>query len=195
MGRKHMLKHLFNMEYGDLERLYRKLGTASAVSEKLGVSMRTVKNWFREGGISCNRHVAYNLTGTRRHALKRWMEEHPDQKLPRGYRAIAELTGLTKANVAAYFSNRRKRLLRWIGTFPPLTEINITMRSEDGSYVPTRAIDSVAYKIDNYSLRIMIYGQRKTGSFYKVILTPKQFAEMHIKARASTASPADTEPR
>lgn len=176
MGRRHFLKEIFNMDFEDLRAMYIKLGTIKKVSDKLGVTDRTVKNWFKEGDIVGLKHETRVRKSTNK--LMMWAKEHPDIKLPRSPLKISKMTGIPLSAVKSFFTRRKQRTAKWLTSFPNLGTLNITLKSVDGSYVPTRSIDVYNFKVDPYSLTISVYGTRKTGSVFNVLMSPKKFEKL-----------------
>lgn len=191
MSRRHYLKEIFNMDYHDLDVMYREMGTIKKVSDRLGVTERTIKNWFREGGITGIKHMTREHPIEKAQGLRKWIHEHQGERLPRSMKKISEITGFSKSLVNSYFHRRRRRLMRWLKSFPPLGELNVTLKEANGAFVPVKAIESYDFKIDPYTLAFIVYGRRKTGSVFAVRLTPKRWAALFATAEAS---PRPSEP-
>lgn len=195
--RRHFLKEVFHMDYEDLRQDYIRLGTIERVATHFGVSTRTIKNWFKEGDIVGLRHITRTRGLGEPDLIRKWAHDHPDVRLPRSPKRISDLTGISLATVKSYFTRRRRRLMKWLALFPSLSTLNVTLKSEDGSYVPTRAIDTYAFKVNPYSMTVMIYGRRKTGSLFRVIMTPKEVEALFNTPVSSPATPhpSGQEPR
>lgn len=174
MSRRHFLKEIFNMDYVQLKEMYVKYGTIKAVADKLGVTDRTVKNWFREGDIHGMKHDTRKRPPEKQDALLRWIRNNRGVKLPRSPTKISAITGIPIISIKSFFTRRRKKWMKWASKFPNLGTINVTLRAVDGTYVPTRSIDEYFFKVDPYLLRFSITGRRKTGSLFKVVLSPKE---------------------
>lgn len=166
------------MDYEQLKAMYIKYGTIKKLADHLGVTDRTVKNWMKEGNIQGIVHPTRERKGKSMNAMKRWILENPSVKLPRSPMQISAITGIPLASVKSFFVRRKDRLISWAQRFPPLTTLDVVLRSVDRTYVPTKAIDTYALKVDPYSLRIMVYGTRKTGSVFKVLFTAKEYEAM-----------------
>jgi hypothetical protein len=178
MSRRHFLKDIFGMDYAQLKEMYIKYGTIKKLADRLGVTDRTVKNWMKEGNIQGIVHPTRERKGKSMNAMKRWIAENPDVKLPRSPMQIAELTGIPLPSVKSFFVRRKVRLAKWLERFPDVRTLNVTFRSTDMTYVPAQAIQDYEFKIDSYSLKIMMYGTRKTGSIFRVLFTPKQYESL-----------------
>jgi len=178
MSRRHFLKDIFGMDYDQLKAMYIKYGTIKKLADHLGVTDRTVKNWMREGNIQGIIHPTRERKGKSMNAMRRWISENPKVKLPRSPMQISEITGIPLPSVKSFFVRRKKKLFLWTQRFPSLTELDIVLRAVDMTYVPTKSIDAYELKIDAYSLKILVYGMRKTGSVFRILMTPKEYESL-----------------
>jgi transposase len=186
--RRHFLKEIFNMTYEDLRREYIRLGTIGKVADHFGVSTRTIKNWFKEGDIIGLKHVTRERKSIKHDLIREWAHAHPEVRLPRSPKKIADITGISLATVKSYFTRRRRRLLRWLALFPNIGTLNVIMKSADGSYVPARAVDTYGFKVNPYSMMVTLYGRRKTGSLFRVDMTTKQLEALFNTPASSPAT-------
>lgn len=193
MSRRHFLTEIFNMTYDDLRKLYVRLGTVQKVADHFGVSLRTVKNWMKEGGIEGHAHLSVSRRPEFASKFVRWVREHPGVTLPRSARDIAIMTGIPQPAITAYLHRRRQKVLRQVEALPALTGLNVVLKDRNGSYVPTASINCYAYKVDLYSLKVLIYGERRTGGVFSVLLPYRQFIRLMTRAPTVSEGPSVSE--
>lgn len=192
MPRRHLLKDIFHMNYKDLEDIYVKVRTIEGLSKHFGVSERTIKNWMKEGNIKGQRHATRARPLASMDAMRRWIHDNPEVKLPRSPQKIHELTKIPLPSVKSFFVRRRRRLTKWLERFPKLQTLGqMTFKSTDGSYVPVQSIDTYMFKVDPYLLRILVYGKRKTGSYFAIPFSPKSFESVFTEKKATSAATLD----
>lgn len=187
MSRRHLLKDIFNMTYQDLEDLYRKLGTMKLVAEKLGVTDRTVRNWVKEGKIKALKHPTYNREKVSK--MRQWINEHPEEKLPRNLLEITRITGFSKSVVYHYFYRRRDKALGHLQSMGDLRTTGKVLRATDNSYVPVKGIRDYALKVDKFNLRVLVYGERLTGGIFKVFMSMKQYKNLFTAPATVSPTP------
>ena len=96
---------------GELLRLYKKLGSISAVSRALGFNRNTVTRWYRKRGLGCGKHGPgrygrkYSYTSPARVETPILMDKDEKARVERN-RVVAE--GWSKRWVAERFGRAKK---------------------------------------------------------------------------------------
>jgi hypothetical protein len=86
----------------------------------------------------------------------KWIEAHPDVKLPRSIKKIVELTGLTADQVKVYLSHERRKLRIRLKAIPHLGAKELTFVDLDGNAIFLEPKMKYRFAVDHWSLNVYI---------------------------------------
>lgn len=130
----------------------KKLGTIRQTAKTLGVSHTVLRQYLKEEGLESLYNPTFASQQARklqsinhprgRAGLLKWMDEHPNEKLPSGsIKDIAKATNCTIDQVKTYFHRMRKQNRKLIEKLPDLRHVPIQLKTSGGVVVETKNLD------------------------------------------------------
>lgn len=114
----------------------------------------TLTRYCRKNRIRPNPHIA----PYERHygAFPQWLREHPDEKLPKSIKAIANVTGCTQDEIKSYFYRRRKEVKLILKEIPDIRKYPLVLKGRYGEWLDTQAIIKYNYVINHWTCAVTI---------------------------------------
>lgn len=174
---------------------YLELGTFEALGRRYGVTERTLRRYFREAGYAPVEpgpkpaHKGTAIPPHHRSCLAEWIREHPGTKLPKGIRAIADLTGCSYATVNSYLSRRRNAIKKRLEALPPLKELSIPLPDVSGRIVNTSYFQDVEKKLDPWTLKVHLRVNIGGGSYVRFIFDIGELEDLIEEHREGSQHP------
>ena len=121
----------------ELEDLYFALGSQKRVSERTGISVRSLQKYLS----NLTRTIPVEYEDKVFDRLAKWHKEHPNAKLPNDPDKIAKLVGIDRAGAEDWLRKRKTRSLRRLKqSLTRLLKENKTIRDSQYREIPVKAI-------------------------------------------------------
>lgn len=88
----------------------------------------------------------------------RWLEQNPDEVLPRDMKAIARMSGCSYSSVTSYYYRERKALKAFLSSIPDMRDFDLTLRSIDGELYSTNQLSKYSFRVDRFTLDVLLAG-------------------------------------
>jgi predicted DNA-binding transcriptional regulator AlpA len=106
----------------------------------------------------------------------KWVMKHPDVVLPRKVSEIVTITGLSRDVIYGYMNHRRRKIFSFVtNEFPSFLQRVKFFPLKSGGKMPIKAIESLAFKVDRFTMNIYVTANLKQGTSRTFIATPGQF--------------------
>ena len=141
---------------------YRHYRSSRETAAALDISHMSVLRVVKEAGIKpegkgCPKAL---LPEDRKHwkngTFYRWLEENPNEILPRNMKAIARMSNCSYNSVTSYYYRERKALKTFLSSIPDMREHNLMLRSIDGELYSTNQFSKYSFRIDRFTLDVLL---------------------------------------
>lgn len=146
------LLEICNITLEDLRELYAKERSIYRIQKYLGVSRPTVTKWLRIAGVKTLGHRPVMKPTSSMEGefgmVSKWIQSHPDEKLPRSMKLAAEKIGCSAWTLRSYLYRRRKRIIKYLESFGDLRKLEVIITTVDGKNINTRYVTEYKYKFN-----------------------------------------------
>jgi len=154
MSRKNFLE-TNRLTISQLVEMYYKSGrNCNVLAKHFSTSSRTIRRWLNRAGLILTPGCSTGYHRRTYSALVRWCANHPGVVLPRSWKAIRKLTGLSKDIVNSFFIHRRKVFMKNIGQIEIPKYVH--MKTTCGKLLPFSIVELYQIKGDYLSDQIEI---------------------------------------
>lgn len=179
-GRKTVLERE-GLTLEDVRDAYYEHGYIATAAESLKMSERTMRKYLDLAGVERKRgRKLYRPRETRKHyaCLAEWIRTNPDTPLPRSVKAISELTGCTRDEVATYLYRRREELRARIRKWPDLRKLKIRVYDRTRKmYMLTSWFRRYELRVHRFTFAVHIRANLKMGADAKFHYPIKDFED------------------
>jgi hypothetical protein len=154
MSRRKVTK--YKTSFDEMLKTFIKTGSYLKTAKELHLSYKTVRKYLTEKGIQNPRGKPKGTLSKRYGDLMTWVRGHPNVKLPKSYKEIMTLTGLSLDSIKCYIQRRRDEVRDFIKSIPSLKTLEITFVTKSGVKIPTLYFKSYEIDFNKWTLVITI---------------------------------------
>ncbi len=157
-----MKRLLSRITIDDLKALYETTVSISEIAQKFKVSNRTIRNHLKKAGVQIHRGPRKGSHCFPHHScLAKWLQDHPQQILPRRISSIALLTGCSINEIKTYIYRRRKELREVAQKLPDLKTTSVVLTDVLGRRIPAKAFQRYKLYLDKVRFQIVLKAELK----------------------------------
>jgi hypothetical protein len=158
-----------------VEMYYKSNCNCNALAKRFSTSSRTIRRWLNHAGLTLTPGCSAGYYRRTYSALVHWCANHPGVVLPRSWKAIRKLTGLSKNIVNSFFIHRRKIFMKNIGQIEIPKYVH--MKTTCGKMLPFAIVELYQIKGDYLSDQIEITAYVGPNKF-KILTTLEDLKEI-----------------
>ena len=145
----------------------------------LGITGRTLRNYFKKWGYTPERGPRHGRSGLDYHSscIIEWIRRHPGVAIPTSVKGISTLTGCSYDSVRCYLYRYRREIREAILGLPDLRKYTATIKTIANISIPMNAIDYYKISIHTRSSKIKIAGVLVNGRPFVSYLTLGELKE------------------
>jgi hypothetical protein len=167
---------------------YRVFHSVRKVAALVGTNKDAVSVILRQHKIDTKAPVKVRPPSTPRQANGRiatWLKAHGNRKLPRDYKNLAEVIGVSHGALRTFFYRRRLAVRKVIKSLPELKALHgVTLVSLEGRIFGVDEIAAYTYVLDKFTLEVHISAKLTTGEHLLCPVTDLKAFAQALKAYA-----------